>query len=250
MSNLKINPEYASLVSPLSDAEYQTLKESIEKHGIYSSIVVNTRDEILDGHNRYRVCQELGLNPTVEVKFFDDPEEEKIFVIEANLKRRQLSEIERIDLVRKLEPIEAELAKRRQLAHLKAGNGAPISPSGSDEHNGNGQEGRVREIMAEKAGVSPTTYYKGKTVLEEAPEEVKEKVRSGDMSINEGFKQVRPPREGRKSKEAKDVVFLPESLFDAVIEALQQAKENGEEKIPFRHDGHSVKSVGAIELAT
>lgn len=106
MSNLKINPEYAGLVSPLSDADYQTLKESIEKHGLYSPVVINTRDEILDGHNRYRVCQELGIEPMTEVKFFDDKEEEKIFVIEANLKRRQLSDIERIDLVRKLEPLE------------------------------------------------------------------------------------------------------------------------------------------------
>jgi ParB-like chromosome segregation protein Spo0J len=126
MSNLKINPEYAGLVSPLSDKEYQALKESIKNTAFYSPIAINPRDEVLDGHNRYRACRELGIEPMTEVKFFDDPEEEKIFVIEANLKRRQLSEIERIDLVRKLEPIEAELAKRRKLAHLKADSGACI----------------------------------------------------------------------------------------------------------------------------
>jgi ParB-like chromosome segregation protein Spo0J len=240
--NLKINPEYASLVSPLSDAEYQALKQSIEKHGLHFPVVINTRDEILDGHNRYRVCQELGIEPLTEVKFFDNPEEEKIFVIEANLKRRQLSEIERIDLVRKLEPIEAELAKHRQLAHLKAGKGAPISPSVSNEDNR--QSGRVNDIMAEKAGVSPTTYYKAKTVLEEASEAVKEKVKSGDMSINEGFKQVRPQKQNRKSKEAKDVVMLPSSLFSATVTAIEEAKRKSLMQLALRTDGHKILFVG------
>lgn len=240
MSDLKINPEYASLVSPLSDADYESLKQSISKHGLYSPIVINAQDEILDGHNRYRACQELGIEPTTEVKFFDDAEEEKVFVIEANLKRRQLSDIERIDLVRKLEPLEAELARKRQLAHLKSG-GAPISPSGSKEHDGDA--GRVRDIMAEKAGVSPSTYYKGKMVLEQAPDEVREKVRSGEMTIGEGYEKVRP---SKKSREPRDFIILPSSCFDELVDAIKQAREKGDSKIKLMHNGHEVVSTTLV----
>ena len=102
---------------------------------------------------------------------------------EANLKRPQLSDIERVALVRKLKPIEAELAKRRQLANPKVSSGAPASPSGFDEYNG--EAGRTRETMAEEADVLASTYYKGKTVLEQAADEVKEKVSLGEMAINE-----------------------------------------------------------------
>ena len=61
-SNLqvKINPEYASLVSELSPEEYESLKQSIKENGLHVPIIVNQNGIILDGHHRYKVCQELG----------------------------------------------------------------------------------------------------------------------------------------------------------------------------------------------
>ena len=41
--------------------------------------------------------------------------------------------------------------------------------------------------MAKLAGVSHDTYDKGRTILKSDNEEVKEKVLSGDMSINAGY---------------------------------------------------------------
>jgi hypothetical protein len=240
--NLKVNPEYASLVSPLSDADYQALKQSIERHGLYNPIIVSTSGIILDGHNRYRACQELGLQPKIEVKSFEDVEAERIFVIEANLKRRQLSDIERIDLVRKLEPLEGELARKRQLAHLKTGNeDVPSSPNEQD-----GESGAVRGIMADKAGVSPTTYYRGKTVLEKAPQEVVEQVRKGAISINQGYKQVRPGRS--TNKEPRKFIVLREESYADMINAIDEAAKTGQKHLRLIHDGHAVLQIGEVEV--
>jgi ParB-like chromosome segregation protein Spo0J len=60
---LKINPEYAKLVPALTEQEYNGLKRSIQNHGLHETIKVNKKDEILDGHHRFKICNELGRNP-------------------------------------------------------------------------------------------------------------------------------------------------------------------------------------------
>ena len=89
-SNLqvKINPEYASLVSELSPEENESLKQSIKENGLHVPIVVNQNGIILDGHHRYKACQELGIEPKTLVREFKDKLEEQLFVIDCNLIRR------------------------------------------------------------------------------------------------------------------------------------------------------------------
>lgn len=86
---LKINPLYTSLMTPLSDEEYSGLKESIRAHGQFNPIVVNLDDTVLDGHNRYKVCQELGIKPKVKKVSFN-PKDEIDYVLSVNINRRHL----------------------------------------------------------------------------------------------------------------------------------------------------------------
>jgi ParB-like chromosome segregation protein Spo0J len=55
------NQEYADLVPPLSTEEYESLKESIKQNGLWVPIVVNNQGVVLDGHHRFKACQELGI---------------------------------------------------------------------------------------------------------------------------------------------------------------------------------------------
>jgi len=56
-----VNPEYASLVPELSPEECESLKQSIkEANGLYVPIIANEDGIILDGHHRFKACQELG----------------------------------------------------------------------------------------------------------------------------------------------------------------------------------------------
>ncbi|HSF51238.1 MAG TPA: ParB N-terminal domain-containing protein, partial [Nitrososphaeraceae archaeon] len=65
---IKINPEYSKLVNPLSNTEYNVLKNSISNKGLHLPIIINQDNVILDGHNRLKICQELGIDPKFEVK--------------------------------------------------------------------------------------------------------------------------------------------------------------------------------------
>ena len=66
--NIKINPEYSKLVNPLSNLEYEILKNSIKEMDLYYPIIINPREVILDGHHRYKICKELDIPIKLKLK--------------------------------------------------------------------------------------------------------------------------------------------------------------------------------------
>ena len=67
----------------------------------------------LDGHHRFRACKEIGIPLQYHTKEFKDSLDEKEFLIEVNLRRRELNEFQRVEIGYSLENIEKERAKRR-----------------------------------------------------------------------------------------------------------------------------------------
>ena len=180
--NITINHEYSELVNPLSKLEYELLKESISNKGLHLPIIVNQDNVILDGYNRYKICKELNIEPRFEVKRFDDPLDEKEFVIEINAQRRQLNDFQKAELAYELEKIEKERARQRQSEAGKlygkglTNNNNSIVPNGTNLSQE--EKGKTAEIVSKKVGLSSTrNYYRAKTIIEKAPEEVKEKLR-------------------------------------------------------------------------
>lgn len=91
---VKVNPEYQVLCPPLTSEKYESLRESIRSEGLWVPLVINTDYEILDGNHRHRACEEVGRpwdDPKPIMKRFRSKLLEKKFVIETNLKRRQLT---------------------------------------------------------------------------------------------------------------------------------------------------------------
>ena len=82
---LTVKEEYASLVPQISEQEYQTIIQSIKDNGQWVPIITNPQLIILDGHTRFRACKELGLEPRITVREFEDPLLEKQFIIQINL---------------------------------------------------------------------------------------------------------------------------------------------------------------------
>ena len=91
-TKLKISAEYKSLLTPLSTQEYEGLKQSIMSKGQFLPIITNEDGVILDGHNRYRVCEELGIEPLVK-KVSLNKNEEIAYAISVNANRRHLNPI-------------------------------------------------------------------------------------------------------------------------------------------------------------
>jgi ParB-like chromosome segregation protein Spo0J len=82
---LKIKPEYANEWGILSDDTYSQLKESIILSGQKNPIIVDRDGNIVDGQNRYKILQELGIRPDFEVREFTDELSARDFGITSNL---------------------------------------------------------------------------------------------------------------------------------------------------------------------
>jgi ParB-like chromosome segregation protein Spo0J len=192
-STIKINPEYSKLLNPLSNLDYEAMKNSIKEDGLHYSIIVNSKGEILDGHHRYKIWKELEIILPIkyEIKYFEDPLKEKRFVIDSNLKRRQLNDFEKAELAYKREDIYKEQARIRQLSKLN--NVKDKLPLGSSDHNDQ-EKGRVIEVISKRQGLSPKTYQRAKTIIENGEEETKEKLRQGKSTISKEYKKIQRDR--------------------------------------------------------
>src|SRR5512147_1633952 len=170
--SLRLNPQYNKLLPKMSEEEFAELKTSIQTEGQHYPIIVNEDLEVLDGHHRFRACNELGLEPDFEVRKFDDKLLEKKFVIEANLRRRHLNNFQLVELAVPLLEIEKMLAKKRQAKGGKNGRDIQLGLAPDDAEPA--FKAKASEVVAKKAGVSTRTFERGKKILAEATEEDKQ----------------------------------------------------------------------------
>ncbi|HYT43099.1 MAG TPA: ParB N-terminal domain-containing protein [Methylomirabilota bacterium] len=91
---LSIKKGYLNLIPPLSKVEFDLLKQSIKEEGMHVPIIINKQGVVLDGHHRFRACRELGIPLQYLTKECKDPLEEKQYLIDVNLRRRQLNEFQ------------------------------------------------------------------------------------------------------------------------------------------------------------
>ena len=91
-----------------------------------------------------------------------------------------------------MKPVIAAKAKENQLAALKQN--TDVQTFGHRESqpiNSSAKERKTNAQIAKAAGVSDETIRKVEKIQKQAAPEIIEKVQSGEMSINEGYKQVK-----------------------------------------------------------
>ena len=105
-----------------------------------------------------------------------------LWIIRNQLGRRNLTAFTRTELSLKLKPLLAEEAKKRQGERndLKEENVVQ-----------NSAPSKVRDEIAKSANVSHDTVSKVERIIEKAPEEVKDQLRRGEVSINKAYNEIR-----------------------------------------------------------
>ena len=109
---LVVDPEFSRLIAPLSQSEYEYLEASILREGCREPIIVwgNT---IVDGHNRYKICRQLGLHFRTRQIEFNDRQEAISWICASQLGRRNISEETRKYLIGKRFDAEKAIRRRR-----------------------------------------------------------------------------------------------------------------------------------------
>ena len=95
MPVVNIDPEIQSLIPPLTPNELSKLMESISAEGCRDPLVVWAGHNILlDGHNRFAICQKLAVSFRVTELSFVDREHAVLWILRNQLGRRNRSDIQ------------------------------------------------------------------------------------------------------------------------------------------------------------
>ncbi len=112
---LRIDEEFAALIPPLTDDEYTCLEQSILAEGCRDPIIT-WNGIIIDGHHRFKICKKHKIAFQTVQKEFASRDEVILWMIQNQLGRRNLSEFQRIEIVRKYEEAVKAHAEQRMLA--------------------------------------------------------------------------------------------------------------------------------------
>lgn len=110
VDKLREHPDNSRYFQPLTGADFERLKEDIEKNGMHDALIVTAEDKdgvrtVLSGHNRLNAARALKMDTIpVRVKKFTNPEAAVRFMIRDNLLRRQLTPGEKAAFIAKLYP--------------------------------------------------------------------------------------------------------------------------------------------------
>lgn len=79
------------VMPPLSADEYDKLRDEITEHGVLVPVVKDQHGNILDGHHRMRIADEIGVKYRVDVIKVDDDRHARSLARTYNLARRHLT---------------------------------------------------------------------------------------------------------------------------------------------------------------
>lgn len=223
---MKIDPELEKLIPPLSDEEFQQLEKNCREYGIRDALVVGVfpgsdGDVLVDGHNRYKIAQKCNLSFTEKRLDFASKEKAIEWIILNQFGRRNLSAYDRSILALKLKPIVAERAKEKQ----REAGGAVRQKSDKATVD-------TKKIIADTAKVSHDTIHKVEVIHNSGDKDLEEKVRAGEVSINQAHKQiinrlVKPKDPVKEAKERHEQ--FQEAKQNSVVD-FQQAKQDESDK--------------------
>jgi len=190
--NIVVNEELKAYIDPLTPEEYEALERSILAEGCRDALVL-WGDVLVDGHNRYGICQKHGLPfQTVQNTRFKSIDDVHLWMIDQHLGRRSISDFLRgVLALRKKDIVDQQRARMVSAAPAPAGD-APFDVDPPADTGA--EEGAVplpppaplnsREAIARAARLSSSQVVMIEKIQKQAAPELVAAVKSGVISIN------------------------------------------------------------------
>ncbi len=165
--NIAILPELEFFIRKLNESEFNLLKADIEKNGCKEPLKLWQRKEdfvLVDGHHRFQICKELGVEFKVEALDFSSLEDVKVYMAKLQLGRRNLTNQE----ISYLRGMQYTLLKKSQ--------------GGSNQTT----HGKTQDILGQEYGVSGRTIITDFHIfngVEKLPVEEKQEYLQGDSFL-------------------------------------------------------------------
>ena len=197
-------PEMEQLLPPLSGEQFSALESDILENGCYAPIIVNEDMVIIDGHNRFRVCEKHGLPYQMLAFSFTDLLEAKQWALDTQKGRRNLDKWELGKIALNLKPEIEARAKANQGARTDLSVNSPKSCSPTD----------TRKEMARAVGIGEQAMGRIAQLAENATQSLKDALENKEVSINRGWRILKAVQQ-----------FPPEEQESVAAEMLSAVRE-------------------------
>ena len=180
LADMVVDPEFRSLIPPLSPEEYNMLEENIISDGIVHDpiIVWAGHDIIVDGHNRFSILQDNPDIPfSVYEKEFACRDEVLSWICRNQIGRRNISDIQKTLLLgiayEAQKRIDANARDRDSLGHY-----LPLQDGGKTTDKV-AEEFRTSKSDVERSG----RFVRGLNEIEKAYPGTTERIKRGDLEV-------------------------------------------------------------------
>lgn len=198
--DIVVLPELKAYIDPLTPDEHDALERSILAEGCRDALVL-WGDVLVDGHNRFGICQQHGLPfQTVQNQRFQNMEDVHLWMIDQHLGRRSVSEFQRGVLALRKREIIAERRAQAAAAVVAAKAEAAQSPESQAPWEGDTdpvvakalagvpkvpeEALDTREALARAARLTAAQVKAIEAIHQNAAPEVVAAVKAGELSLN------------------------------------------------------------------
>ncbi|MGB3848420.1 MAG: ParB N-terminal domain-containing protein [Tunicatimonas sp.] len=226
--DIHINSDLQSFITPLTKDSKHQLEENIKTNGCLDPLTVwhkNNGDHVLvDGHNRYDICQRNRISFKVRLVKFSSMEEAKDWMLNHQLGRRNLNP----DQLSYFRGLKYERMKKKR--------------GGYDKVLSSGQSGdKTSEILAKEFNVSDRTilrdaeFAKGIEVIARSNPQLKTDILIGNVKVKKGdvqlLAQVKDLRHmGGKIKNAADLYNKAQAIRRSREDKKAQQRQQEEDE--------------------
>ncbi|PPT99416.1 plasmid replication/partition related protein [Xanthomonas arboricola] len=198
--NIVVKEELKAYIDPLTPDEHEALERSLLAEGCRDALVL-WGDVLVDGHNRYGICQKHDLPfQTVQNPRFQSMQDVQLWMIEQHLGRRSVSDFQRGVLALRKREILA--ARQRSQRNADAAAEAPAmadieqpatgvdhdaTPAATDSDSPPWEETSTpvsRAELAREARLSNNQVVMIERIHKQAAPEVVQAVKAGEISIS------------------------------------------------------------------
>ena len=181
--HIVVNEDLKAYIDPLTPEEHEALERSLLAEGCRDALVL-WGDVLVDGHNRYGICQQHGIPfQTLQSTLFKTTDDVHLWMIDQHLGRRSVSDFQRGVLALR----KREILNDRRLHAAPPTDSDPASPA-ADTTSASALAPvdalKSREGIAKAARLSSNQVVLIEKIQKQAAPEVVAAVKSGAISIN------------------------------------------------------------------
>jgi hypothetical protein len=214
-----VNEALKAYIEPLTPDEHEALERSLLTEGCRDALVL-WGDVLVDGHNRFGICQKHGIPfQTVQNPRFQSMEDVHLWMIDQHLGRRSLSDFQRGVLALRKRDLVAERRARQAVPEPAAVEPdaapapAPLAPADALA---------TREALAKAARISSHQVQLIEKIQKQGAPELVNAVKAGMVSLNAAAAVASLPVEEQVSVAAAGAVELKQAA-KRVREAKRKA---------------------------